>query len=274
MLCALAWGIGFVAMKDALTVYPPWWILFFRFTGGAALLWVCFRRRVASLRRSEAVGGAVIGAALFLGMGIQTLGLIYTTAGKQALITATYVVMVPFLVWALRRTSPGRAAIVGSLACFAGTVLLTSDPSGVSALNVGDALTLVSAFFFAAQIIAIRHYAADGDPLTLAFVQMCVVAAGSLVCALAFDAPPVPDGMNGVPDIIFSTLFSTFFAFVVQTYAQKYTSESHAAILLSMEALFGVLSGVVLLGEPMTWRIAAGTCMILASIAVVELAKS
>jgi drug/metabolite transporter (DMT)-like permease len=74
-------------MKNALSVYPAYWLLFFRFSGGAVLMGVCFAKRVMRAARSDLAGGAVIGVFLFLGMGIQTLGLNYTTAGKQAFLT-------------------------------------------------------------------------------------------------------------------------------------------------------------------------------------------
>ena len=152
--CAFFWGLGFSATKSALSIYPTYWMLFFRFTGGTFLIGVFFFRRIAGAARSDLVGGAIIGLFLFMGMGVQALGLNYTSIGKQAFLTAGYVVMVPLLLWGLRRIFPGWAAIAGSLTCFAGMGLLTSDISGP--LNVGDVLTIISAFFFAAHIMSIE----------------------------------------------------------------------------------------------------------------------
>ena len=96
-LVALFWGLGFVAMKDALDSYPTFWLLVIRFVSAALLMAAFFRRRLSGLSRSGIRAGMIIGLFLFLGFATQTLGLNYTTPGKQAFLTATYVVLVPFL---------------------------------------------------------------------------------------------------------------------------------------------------------------------------------
>ncbi|MDR1978969.1 MAG: DMT family transporter [Synergistaceae bacterium] len=267
--CAFFWGLGFVAMKDALSVYPTHWLLFFRFGGGSVLVGACFFRRIAKITRGDFVGGIVIGVFLFLGMSMQTLGLNYTSAGKQAFLTAIYVVMVPFLVWGLDRVFPGWFSILGSVVCFAGMGLLTSDVA--EPLNRGDVLTAVSAVFFAAQIVATARYAFLGDPLVLTFVQFCVTAVLSLCGALLFDGPLTPRGLEGLPAIAFATFFCTFLCFLVQNVAQKYTPPTHASILLGLESVFGLLGGVVLLGEVFTLKMSAGCALIFAAILFVEL---
>jgi drug/metabolite transporter (DMT)-like permease len=269
VLCALLWGLGFVAMKDALSVYPTWWILSFRFSGGALLVGTCCFRSVVGITRDELRGGAVIGVFLFLAMGVQSLGLNYTTAGKQAFLTASYVIMVPLIVWSLRRVFPGWLSIVCSLVCFAGMGLLTSDIA--EPLNIGDVLTVVSAVFFAAQIIAIGHYTAGGNPMALTFVQMLVTAALSLCSALFFNGPPLWKGAEGVLEIFYSMFFCTFLCFLIQNVAQKHTSATHASILLGLESVFGVLSGVVFLNETFTLQMFAGCSLILAAILLLEL---
>jgi drug/metabolite transporter (DMT)-like permease len=267
--CALLWGLGFVAMKDALSVYPTWWVLFFRFGGGALLMGAFFFRRVAELTRKDLFGGAVIGVFLFLAMGAQSLGLNYTTAGKQAFLTAGYVIMVPFVSWGLSRIFPGWLPIVCSLVCFAGMGLLTSDAA--EPLNIGDVLTIVSALFFAAQIVAIGHYAAGGDPRALTFVQMAVTAVLSFCAALFFNGIPHWKGTEGVAEIFYSMFFCTFLCFLIQNVAQKHTAATHASILLGLESVFGVLSGVLLLNEMFTPQMFTGCALIFAAILLLEL---
>ncbi|MDR2136812.1 MAG: DMT family transporter [Synergistaceae bacterium] len=274
VVCAAIWGLGFVAMKDALSVYPASWLLFFRFGGGALLMGACFFRHIARATRSALKGGFFIGVFLFLGMSIQTWGLNYTTAGKQAFLTASYVVMVPLLLWGLRRVFPGWAAILGALVCFAGMGLLTSGMTG--ALNRGDVLTVASALFFALQIIAIGHYAGGAgskeDPLILTFVQFAVAAFLSLCWAFLFEGRLNPQGTRGLLEIFYVTVFCTFFCFLVQNVAQKVTPPAHASILLGLESVFGALSGVVLLNEPFSLRMGAGCGLIFGAILLVELA--
>jgi drug/metabolite transporter (DMT)-like permease len=256
-------------MKDSLSIYPTFWLLFLRFGGAVLLFAACFYRRVAQLTRRDLVGGLAIGVYLFLGMGIQTLGLNYTTAGKQAFLTATYVILVPFLAWGLRRIFPGWLAILGALVCFFGMGLLTSDISGP--LNRGDVLTVLSAVFFAAQILATEHYAAKSDPLLLTFVQLVVAAVLSLCVARVYEGPFVSRGWEGVGAIAYASAICTFLCLLIQNIGQKYTSASHASILLGLESVFGALSGVVLLHEVFTLRMSAGCFLIFGAVLLVEL---
>jgi drug/metabolite transporter (DMT)-like permease len=270
VICAALWGLGFVAMKDALSVYPTCWLLFFRFGGGALLMGACFFRSIAGTTRRDLWGGLVIGIFLFLGMSIQTWGLNYTTAGKQAFLTASYMVMVPLFLWGLRRVFPGWAVILGALVCFAGMGLLTSDIT--EPLNGGDILTVVAAAFFALQIIAIGHYAAGGNPLALTFVQFVVVALSSLCSALLFEGPLEPQGSRGLLEIVFVTVCCTFLCFLIQNVAQKITPPAHASILLGMESVFGALGGVFILNEPFSLKMGVGCSLIFGAVLLVELA--
>jgi len=271
VVCALFWGLGFVAKKSALFIYPTYWLLFFRFTGGALLMGVCFWRRIAAATRSDMTGGAVIGLFLFMGMAFQTLGLNYTSAGKQAFLTASYVIMVPLLLWGLRRIFPGWITIIGALICFSGMGLLTSDVSG--SLNVGDVLTVIASLFFAGQIISTGYYAKNGDPMVLTFVQFLVSAVLSFFSGMFFNGAFTPQGTQGLLEIAYIIVFSTFLCFLVQNIAQKYTPTTHASILLSLEAVFGVLAGIVILKEVFTLRMGLGCLLIFSSVLLVELKK-
>ncbi|MDR1378565.1 MAG: DMT family transporter [Synergistaceae bacterium] len=268
--CAALWGLGFVAMKDALVVYTTCWLLFFRFGGGALLTGVCFFRSIAGATQRDLRGGLVIGIFLFLGMSLQTWGLNYTTAGKQAFLTASYVMMVPLLLWGLRRAFPGWVVILGALICFAGMGLLTSDI--VEPLNEGDVLTVISAVFFALQIIATGHYAAKGNPLVLTFVQFAVVAFLSFYSALLFEGPLELQGSRGLLEIVYVTVFCTFLCFLIQNVAQKITSPAHASILLGLESVFGALGGVLLLNEAFSLRMGVGCSLIFGAVLLIELA--
>lgn len=272
VLCAFLWGLGFVAMKEALDVYPTFWLLFFRFSLGALLMGIVFPRRILSCSRRDLIGGTTIGCLLFLAMGVQTLGLIFTTAGKQAFLTAGYVVMVPLLVWARRRIFPGWTTTLGSLICFTGMRLLISNADGP--LNIGDVLTIFSALFFAMQIIAIGHFAADGDPMVLTFVQFVVTALLSLLATFPAGETLVFQGSRGLKEVLFSAFFCTFLCFLIQNLGQKYTSSTHASLLLGLESVFGALSGIFLLGETFTFQMGVGCALIFGSVLLVELAPA
>lgn len=270
LACAFLWGLGFVAMKSGLSVYPTWWLLFLRFGGGTLLMLFFFHKRIRRASGGDLLGGAVIGLFLFLGMGLQTLGLNYTAAGRQAFLTAGYVVLVPLLLWGLRRLFPGWLTLAAALVCFIGMGFLTSDLSGP--INRGDILTIASTFMFAGQIISIGHYAARGDPIVLTFVQFLVTAALSVLVGFVSHDPFVWQGTRGLIEVGFATFFATFACFLIQNCAQKFTLPSHAALLLGLESVFGLLGGIFLLGEAFTFRMAVGCLLIFSSVVAVELA--
>lgn len=268
LLCALLWGASFATMKILVAVYPTCWLLFLRFASGSALIALFFHRRIAKEWRRALKGGVVIGALLFAAIGTQTFALTLMDAGRQAFVTATYVLMVPLLLWASTRKFPGWTVLVAACVCLAGMALLT-DLSGPIA--VGDALTLLCAVFFALQIIAIGHYAKGTDPVVLSFVEFVTMAVLSSVVGTALEGPLVLSS-EGWGELVFTIVFCTFGCYVVQTCAQRYAPPSHAAILMSLESVFGLLSGIVFLGEVLTLRMGIGCAMIFASVLIAELA--
>lgn len=237
----------------------------------------CFYRRIAASFKSghailDIASGATIGIFLFLGMGVQTLGLNFTGAGKQAFLTAGYIVMVPLIIWAMSRKFPGWLCVAGSVICFAGMGLLTSDIA--DPLNIGDVLTIISALFFAAQIIAISRCALKSDPFVLTFWQFLVSLVCSLVLAFIFEGRFVWRGMDSLPDLLFIVFFCTFLCFTIQNVAQKHTSAAHAALLLGLESVFGLLGGVFMLGEIFTSQMGLGCSLIFGAVLLVEVAPA
>jgi drug/metabolite transporter (DMT)-like permease len=272
MLIALFWGLGFVAMKDALESFSPFWLLTLRFFSGTALMALIFIKRLRSLSRDDLKAGSIIGLFLFLGFATQTVGLKYTTPGKQAFLTATYVVIVPFLSWMFRRKSPGLLSFLSSAICLAGMAMLTLQ--GGQTANLGDLLTLVCALFFACHILAIEHFARDRDPIILAVIQIGIVGLLSFPMALSFETWTGFGGGDGLGSIAFTVIFCTVLAFIVQNTAQKFTPSTHTAIIMSMESVFGALAGIYFLGEIFTARMAAGCGLIFFAVLLTEAGPS
>ena len=270
---ALFWGLGFVAMKDALDTFPTFWLLTLRFGSAAFLMGMLFRRRLAAITKEDIRAGAIIGVFLFLGFATQTLGLNYTTPGKQAFLTATYVVIVPFLSWGLRRIFPGALSFFASFVCLVGMGMLTLQEGALS-IGKGDTLTLVCALFFACHLIAIEHFAAKKDPMILALLQILMVCLLSLPAALVFETWPGFQGGSGLWSIAYTVVFCTIVAFAVQNTAQKFTPSTHTAILLSLESVFGALAGIYFLGEVFTPRMAAGCALIFVAVLLTEAGPS
>lgn len=273
VLVALFWGLGFVAMKDALEAFPTFWLLTLRFFTAALIMALLFRRTLAAASKRDLGAGALIGVFLFLGFAAQTIGLNYTSPGKQAFLTATYVVLVPLISWGVRRIFPGVVSLAASGLCLAGMALLTLQ-EGFS-INSGDSLTLLCAIFFAVHILAIERFAATTNPLVLAVVQIFMVGLLSLPFAVALGPwPGLAGGGSAIWSLVFTIFFCTIFAFIVQNAAQKFTPSTHTAIILSLESVFGAAAGIYFYGEVFTSKMALGCALILASVLLTETGRS
>lgn len=268
-LVALIWGSVFVATKATLQEVTPYYLMAFRFAIGTALLGVFFWKRILKATRQDWIAGAVIGFFLFTAFAAQTIGLQYTTASKNAFLTGTNVVMVPFLYWALVRKRPDAYSFGATFIALAGIALLTLH--GTFTVGYGDALTLLCAALFAAQIVAVGHYAQDRDPIVLAAAQMIFATVASFIFGAALEPWPVPTmTVAGWGGILYMGILSSFIAFTIQIVAQKYTTSTHAALILSLESVIGTLLSVWLLKDVMTLQMILGCGLILIAIVTAE----
>ncbi|MCX7885368.1 MAG: DMT family transporter [Caloramator sp.] len=268
-IVAFIWGGGFVAVKNALDNIKPFYMLSIRFILSFIILSIIFNKRIKNITKKDIKSGFIIGIFLFLGFATQTIGLQYTTVGKQSFLTGTYVVIVPFLYWIVSKKGPGLQSTIAAFLTLSGIGLLTLNGKGFY-LNKGDALTLICALFFAAQILAIGHYAQNMDPILLSIIQMGFAGFASLIFAVIFE--PFPYGINrsSAFAIFYLVIFSTLLAFLVQNVAQKYTLSTHAAIILSLESVFGSILSVIILKEKFTFTMVLGCLFIFLAILLTE----
>jgi len=203
--------------------------------------------------------GGVAGAALGLGYIFQTLGLERTTPAITGFITGLYVVLTPLIgVFLLRDRLTAAAWFYIGLATVGLGVLSISGWS----IGFGEILVLVSALLFAIHIILLGRWSSHFDTYTLTFVQLST-------CALVSGIPAVINGFQAPPDkqtwgvVIFTALFATFFAFIIQTWSQARISATKVAVILTTEVVFAALFSVALGAEPLTVRILIGGSMVL-----------
>lgn len=268
LLVAFIWGSGFVATKSGLKHITPLYMLVFRFGISTILMSTIFFKRLKNATAKDFKAGFIIGIFLYLGFAVQTFALQYTTASKQAFITGTNVVMVPFLYWAVSKEKPDTFDIVAAILCFVGIGILSIE-KGVK-MGFGDGLTLLCALFYAAHIVAIGHFASKHDPILLAVFQIMWTFILSLISALIFESMPGPVTKEMAIPIVYLAVFSTTFAFLIQNIAQKYTTSTKTAIILSMESVFGSLLSFIILKEPFTMKFFVGCLAILLSIITTE----
>lgn len=272
LYCAMFWGFTFPTMKILVGIYPACWLLFLRFSVGAAMIYVFFHGRINASFRNALKGGTIIGFLLFLAITTQTIGLQYIGGGRSAFISATYVLMVPFMLWGLRRVFPGWLTIGAAVLCVAGMYFLMGDePLDGANYVAGDILTVICALSFAVQVIVINHYAQNLDPVALSFVEFVTFAALSFLSSIIFETPAEYFSMNGIYELAFTIVFATFGCYMVQIIAQKYAEPSHATIIMSLESVFGLVASIIFLGESVTVRMLSGCGLIFAAVIVSEL---
>jgi drug/metabolite transporter (DMT)-like permease len=264
LIVAIIWGSGFVVTKNALDVMSPFYINGARFLIAAAAVNIIFFKRLKKATKLDIKAGIIVGFFMFLGFAFQTVGLKYTTAGVQAFITASNVVMVPFLYWVISKKRPDNFEMFGAFLCFIGIGILSFDNN--MRIGLGELLTFLCAIGFALQIVAVGYFAKDTDPIVLSTVQLYFAAILSFIIAFLFE----PRVTNITPSIIFPMLYlglvSSAVAFVVQNVAQVYTTSTHAAIILSLEAVFGSIFSIILLNEPVNVKFFIGCFAILISV--------
>lgn len=269
---AVVWGFNFVVIKDAIGATGPMTYLLWRHVAAALMLVAVMPRSVRRARRADWLYGAVLGVFLFVAFATQTIGLQWTTPGKNGFITSLDIVMVPFLYWLVTRRSPGWAQIGGALLAVSGLGFLTLR-EGLT-MGKGDLLTLVCALGFAAQITATGFFAPRTRPAVLALTQVIAAAALFVVVTPFVEHVGVAFGWAAWAAIVWTAASGTIYGFVVQAWAQRSTSSTHAAVILGLEGLFAGVFGLAFGFDVLTWRFALGGLLILAGVLVIELAPA
>lgn len=271
LYCAMFWGFSFPTMKILVGIYPTCWLLFLRFSIGSLMIYTIFHKRINASFRKTFKGGFIIGVLLFIAIGTQTVGLRYIGGGRSAFISATYVLMVPFMIWALHRVFPGWLTIMAACLCVAGMYFLSGDEAAGPDGLTGDILTVICAVTFAVQVIAISRYAHNLDPVALSFAEFVSFAGIALITSLIFESPSERLSFNGLAELIFTIVFATFGCYTVQIISQKYAEPSHATIIMSLESVFGLISSIIFLNESVTMRMLTGCALIFAAVMISEL---
>ncbi|WP_304426446.1 DMT family transporter [uncultured Adlercreutzia sp.] len=269
----IIWGIAFVVMKDAVDVLPPAQLIGVRFLLTGLLMAAVFHRSLAGTVNGPCLwAGFALGAVTFLAFWVQTVGLASTTPAKNAFLTATYCVIVPFLLWGLTRKRPTLANVGAAFMGIAG-IGLVSLTAGSFTMEFGDTMTLLCAVFFAAQIIAISHYSKSFNVLALTVYQF--LFGGVMGLVLGGLTEPAPDLTALTPEFAFNLFYLVVFAsgvcYVLQNVGLAHVAPAQGSLLLSLESVFGVLASVLLYGEVVTGRMMAGFALIFAAILVSEL---
>ena len=267
-IVAIIWGSGFIVTKSALDYVTPYYMLFYRFFISAVLLAIILFKKIRKASIKDIKAGIIVGIFLFAGFATQTIGLQYTEAGKQAFITATNVVMVPFIYWAIAKKKPDKFELMAAFLCLIGIGVLSLNSNFT--MGYGEFLTLICAVLFALHISSTGYFAKKSDPYVISVVQLGTVAILSLIFALLFEGTDIKIQSETIIPILYLAIFGTMIAFLIQTVAQKYTTSTHTAIILSLEAVFGSIFAIIFLKEKLTIRFLIGCVSILVSVITTE----
>jgi drug/metabolite transporter (DMT)-like permease len=274
LLTATIWGFAFVAQRLGMAHVGPLTFNGVRFALGAlALLPLIARHRAGGWRpavptRTVILSGAAAGAALFAGASLQQVGLVYTTAGNAGFITGLYVVIVPLL-GLLWRQPAGAGTWIGALMAAAGLYLLSITAEFTMAY--GDLLELAGAVVWAGHVLLIGWLSPRMDPVELACGQFAVCSLLSLAGAALLEPIRLEGIAAAALPILYGGLFSVGIAYTLQVVAQRHARPAHAAILLSLEAVFAALGGWLVLGETLTPRALCGCALMLAGMLLSQL---
>ncbi len=269
IFASLLWGGGFIAAQNAINAnFGAGFIMATRFTLATLIIGIFFRKEAFKVNKADLIRGVMAGALLFVSFLAQTVGLRFTTPSNNSLITAVYVILVPFASWILLRKRPKVRAFVLTALCLAGMIVLTYVPGSGISFNLGDILTLLCAVLFAVHI-AYLDIVAKSIPLKpLLLLQMATAAVLSLIYFGIFEINTISqvDFSAGLLPVLYLGVVSTFLCYLLETYGQKHTSSSQAAILLSLEGVFGACFSVLFGFESATINMAIGGAIIILSV--------
>lgn len=259
---AVIWGSTFVVVKESLDYIHPVILVGYRFSLAAAVMGLGLllkkRRLFDNLRP-----GLILGVILWVLYIFQTIGLKYTTATNSAFITGLFVAALPVMGFVLFRQIPGLSKMAAVLLSLFGLWLLTG---GLSGINLGDLLTLITAFACAAHLLYADHFIRGGhDPYRLSFQQFLVVGVLSLVTGLVFGLPFSTAHAATIWVIVFLALFPTLSAFLIQLLAQRHVSAIRVSLIFALEPVFAAIFSWTVGGEPLVLRRAAGGLLIFAA---------
>ncbi len=277
IIATIIWGSSFVIVKDVTGYLSPAWILVVRFTAAAIIMAVALLKyRRLYFERTHVTYGLLFGLAMFLAYYLQTIGITDTTPGKNAFLTGTYCVIVPFLAWGMTHKRPNRFNVIAALLCIVGIGFISlgdaDNPGGLLAIRFGDAMTLGCAVFYALHIVLVSMFAKGRNIYVLTMWQFIGVAACSLLAGLFIEPGPtwssVP--LEGWASLAYLTVACTTLALLFQNIGQAHIPPASASLLLSLEAVFGVAFSVALGAEALVPRIVVGFVLVFAAIIVSE----
>lgn len=263
LLVAFLWGAGAPLTADLVRTLTPIWGSAIRMSVAGATLLLMYPSKARNASREDFKNSLVLAVLVSAIYTLVGFALIYSTASKQSFIIGSSVLMVPFLVWLLYGKRPNMSVFLGAMLATGGMLVMGFAPGML--FNFGDALNLIVCFLGAWHVVFIERMVRRTDPTTLVTLQVSLMGVIMTVTALVFEPTPNFAALSMVTwgEIIFTGLLTTVAGFTLQARAQKKTSASHAAIILSMESVFGYSISVLSGQDPFIIQGAVGGVLIM-----------
>ncbi|WP_219061271.1 DMT family transporter [Pseudomonas sp. UMAB-08] len=274
LITAMIWGSGFVAQTSGMDHIGPYLYTGLRFALGSLCLLPLLLRRSDAVKpeplmtRGLLLGGIVMGLALCTGINLQQVGLLFTSVTNAGFITGLYVIVVPLLGLLLGHKTGTGTWLGAGLAVVGMSLLSVGDNFHVAS---GDWLQLIGAFVWGGHVILVGVFASRHDAIRLAFLQFLTCSIISLILALIFEDIQLQSIIAAGPALLYGGVVAVGIGYTLQVVAQKDAIASHAAIILSLEAVFAAIAGALLLGESLHLKGYLGCALMLAGMLLAQL---
>lgn len=263
LLTAMIWGMSFIAQSKGVEDISPVAFTGLRSILGSIVLLPVIavldwgkkkhNKPVQKINRDLIIGGILCGIVLCLASTLQTMGMVYTSPGKSAFITALYMVIIPIVgLFCGKKLRPviALSVVIATVGLY---MICVNSSSGI---NKGDIITLACSFLFTAHILVIDHFSPKVDGVKLSCIQFFVCGLINLTYMFIFEEPQLSPIIGCWASIGFSGIMSCGVAYTLQIVGQKYTDPTSASILMSLESVFAALSSAVLVA--LGWSITGG----------------
>lgn len=272
LTATIIWGSTFFIMEGTIKNIEIYTLLAFRFSLSALILGIVLFKKLKTLNKEYLLFGFIMGLFVVLAYIFQTFGLADegTTPGKNAFLTAIYCIIVPFISWAVTKEKPDSYNIISAILCLLGIALVSTSGNDFSSICKGDLLTLLGGIFFALHLVAVSIFAKNRDILLLTMLQFFFAAVFSWILALFYNVIPKEIDYTSAVSIIYLAVVATCICYILQNVGQKYTSPTSAALILSLEAVFGVIFSIIFTEEKLNERLILGFAIIFISIIISE----
>ncbi len=271
ILVTLFWGVSYYLVDLSLTELPEMTLNASRFVLAFIILAVIFRKRVFSASRATLKYSLYVGILLVFVYAGSTYGIARTSLSNAGFICALPVVVTPILDFIFNRRRPEKRLGFALIMCTVGLAMLTLNAD--FGINVGDALCLLCAVSYGADMIVTDRAVQqeDVDPLALGVIELGIAGAVMTVIALLTEQPVLPQSSAVWGSVLFLSICCTGVAFVVQSVAQQYTSATHVGLIFTLEPVFSGIVAYFVADERLLPRGYVGAVLMLLSLIVMEL---